>query len=85
MSWDYRVVHRREVFPGVIGAEDVYAIHEVFYNDQNRPNGVSASPAPVQAGTLAGLISAEEERVCSWCSASGGWPCPICAKTESPR
>ena len=55
MSWDYRVVHRREVFPGVIGAEDVYAIHEVFYNDQNRPNGVSASPAPVQAGTLAGL------------------------------
>ena len=55
MSWDYRVVHSREVLPGVIGAEDVYAIHEVFYDNQGEPNGVAACAAPVQAETLEGL------------------------------
>ena len=54
-TWNYRVIHRREQLPGVIGAEDIYAIHEVHYDDQGRVTGIAENPSPVQAETIKGL------------------------------
>lgn len=55
MSWEYRVVRRRCAMPGTLGTEDVYAIHEVYYDEHGKPKMVSAEPSPLLAESLPAL------------------------------
>lgn len=32
MSWNYRLIHKRDVFPGG-GTGDYFGVHEVYYDD----------------------------------------------------
>ncbi len=49
MSWNYRVVRHSE-------DDDVwYAIHEAYYDEDGRLNGLTVEPVPLTAATLAEL------------------------------
>jgi len=42
-GWNYRVVHKVLELPGG-GTEDQYAIHEVYYDDQDQPGSCTVEP-----------------------------------------
>lgn len=50
MSWNYRLVHRRHDVPSGT-AEDVYAIHEVYYDAAGQPEMVTEDPVEVSGET----------------------------------
>ena len=50
MTWDYRVVHR------VVNAEEIYAVHEVYYDEDGFPSMVTEKPIPVQGETYEELV-----------------------------
>ena len=50
MTWNYRVVHR------VQEAEEFYGLHEVYYDDQDRPHLVTDMPCAM-GNTLAELTA----------------------------
>jgi hypothetical protein len=50
MSWNYRVVHRHLVHPN--GGEDVYAVHEVYYDDDGNPTMVTENPVYLAAESV---------------------------------
>ncbi len=41
-TWNYRVIRSKSKSPFDPG--DIYAIHEVYYDDARRPDGVTESP-----------------------------------------
>lgn len=45
MTWNYRVVHR------IINNEDIYAIHEAFYDD-DKPTSITEESVRPQGQTL---------------------------------
>lgn len=49
MSWNYRVVKT------IVGGEESYGIHEVYYDEQGELQMFSADPCPVYSETLEGL------------------------------
>jgi hypothetical protein len=51
MSWNYRVVRRKEV------GEDVYGIHEAFYDGNNPPHTITMNPVSFEDDTLDDLKS----------------------------
>jgi len=46
MTWNYRVIHRVEA------GEDVYAIHEVYYDENHMPKMVTESPSYPMGETM---------------------------------
>ncbi len=54
--WNYRLIHRKCTMPGVIGHEDYYAIHEVFYDDKGEPNGVTENEVAIHGSSLTEAI-----------------------------
>jgi len=42
MSWNYRVVHRVVTVGPIVG--ETFSIHEVYYDADGKPNGVSELP-----------------------------------------
>ena len=53
MSMSYRVVRRRSEIPVEPGFEVWYTVHEVYFDDQGKPCGVSAIPATPCGHTVA--------------------------------
>lgn len=52
MSWGHRVLHHE---PNKWG-EEWYAIHEVHYNDEDRPVACTTDPVAPGSETLEGLV-----------------------------
>jgi hypothetical protein len=50
MTWNYRVVHR------VINAKDIYAVHEVYYDEDGLPEMVTEEPVNAQGETYEELV-----------------------------
>lgn len=46
MSWNYRVIKT------IIGGEESYGIHEVYYDEQGKPKMYSKDPVPAYGETL---------------------------------
>ena len=53
--WNYRVIHRKIVSKNTNYEEDVFAIHEVYYNNVGDIISFSVEPSPVWAETPEGL------------------------------
>lgn len=53
--WNYRVVHRIHHGSMPEFNEDVYTIHEVYYDNDGKVRAVSSEPSPVYADDMAGL------------------------------
>ena len=51
--WNYRIVKRVCDSLGV--KEDVYAIHEVYYNNKSKPVAVTTNPCHIQGETVEDL------------------------------
>ena len=51
VSWNYRALKR------TINGETVYAIHEVYYDDEGKPNGWTAEPSWPQGETAEELAA----------------------------
>jgi hypothetical protein len=54
-TWNYRVVHRRHLGRNPTLDEDVFAIHEVYYDEAGKVTAVSMEPSPVFANSMTGL------------------------------
>ena len=54
MSWNYRVI--RHVYTHSDGEQEEYFnVHEVYYDEQGAPNGITADAVNPQAESLEGL------------------------------
>lgn len=54
-SWNYRLVHRKHYGRTPEFDEDVYAIHEVYYDNDGKVRAVSTDPSPVYANDMQGI------------------------------
>ena len=54
MHWNYRVVKT------LVGTEESYGIHEVYYDSHDRPVYCSANPDPCYASSFKNLLSEVE-------------------------
>jgi len=60
MSWNYRVLVRTDPPIGQAVGEDVYAVHEVYYDDNGQPTSCTEEPSAPQ-GTTPALLAEELE------------------------
>lgn len=51
MSWNYRILERRDQ-----NGDRIYAIHEVYYNDKNKPVAASITPSLIIGNSVADLL-----------------------------
>ena len=49
MSWNYRVIRR---FSNHKGGNDIFCIHEVYYDDKGNPKSVTESAVGVSGDTV---------------------------------
>lgn len=54
-SWNYRVIHRKILGRTPEFDEDVYAIHEVYYDDEGKMVAVTDDPVPAYSEDMKGL------------------------------
>ena len=54
-SWNYRVIHRKILGRTPEYDEDVYAIHEVYYDDAGKMVAVTTEPVPAYSENMKGM------------------------------
>ena len=55
MTWNYRVVHRKYKGRNPEYDEDIYQIHEIYYDENGRAIAASVEAVPAYANDMEGL------------------------------